>query len=43
MLPWRHPPRFPQMAICWVRRGDIWVLKLVRVRDQPVDLPLESS
>ena len=31
VFPRRHLARIPQMAVCWVRRGDIWVLKLVWV------------
>lgn len=33
VFPWRHPARIPQMAVHRVRRGDIWVLELVWVRD----------
>ena len=31
VFPWRHPARILEMAVHWVRRGDIWVLELVRV------------
>lgn len=38
VFPWRHPTRIPQMAVHWVRRGDIWILELVWVRAGPMAL-----
>ena len=43
VFPWGHLTRIPQMAVCWVRCGDIWVLELVRVCGEALDLLLESS
>ena len=38
VFPRRHLSRILKMAVHWVRRGDIRVLELVRVRDGPVGL-----
>ena len=41
VLPGGHPARILEMAVRWVRRGDIWIFELVRVRYEPTDLSLE--
>ena len=36
VFPRRHRPRILEMAVHWVHRGDIRVLKLIWVRGEPV-------
>ena len=36
VFPWRYPARILEMAVHWVHRGDIRVLKLIWVRGEPV-------